>query len=407
MNLAFNDDIKKDFKKNWFVISVLFIGMIPFLLNGYGQYILILLLPFTLKRWNITTLFTIIFGIFYELGILSGGIEQTPANIVFNVFFPYILYQTGVYLSYNIRDKKTLIAVYTIVVICLSSTAIYEIFRDSMETGQIISISRRIYKADGSTHNATQYGMMLSCALSMFGLTVVKTHNKYDRTIKILLLSVCFLSVWGTIYLLNRTGLVLCFISIFVSLILQKGERTKRIKIFVITLILGGIAFYFLSQTEFYQLAVESYEYREEKGYEGASLGGRDVRYMAGIQQMLENPLGGSNGIHFDGSDTYAHNMWIDAGLKGGILSMLVVIYFSYKLVETVNLLRRRRGFDNFELMVIILLTFIILIQAMVEPVIDGLPQLFWFMLFVMGSLKRFAMTRNVRELPKQSVVNI
>lgn len=382
----------RDLTDHWKVLVVLIIGMIPQLFAGYGEYCFILLFPmvFRFNLWTTKSYWILAFSLLYVANIIQGDIPITMATKVFYIFFPLFLAQTGAYLGSSLRYPRNIIRIFAGVMVCLASTAIISNITDTIQTGMLINPLREVYTGDDKYLSATNYGMMLALVLGCLGLVFVPSGDRSDRRVKTILIGVGVLALFCTVHLINRTGLALVLISMIIGLVMQPFTKRRLIYLVITCCVIGLIYWLFLNESEFMTEAVKKYVERDRGTGSVSTMSGRDVRMAYALEILARSPEGGVDGIIFMGRGTYAHNLWIDAGLKGGWICMGILVYFAIGMCHTVWQVWRRHtlyGFNNFETILLVMMCVTFIAQSMSEPIIDGLARYFWFMLFFWSML--------------------
>lgn len=102
---------------------------------------------------------------------------------------------------------------------------------------------------------------------------------------------------------------------------------------------------------------------------------------MAGIEHVFKHPLGVEPFV-VSGQGNFAHNLWIDTGIRGGILSMLCLIVIAIKIIRLSVQIVRCKLFTVFERKVFTMLSVGFMMQLMVEPILQGSPQYFALFIF-------------------------
>lgn len=381
--------ILKDFKSNWWIVLILCIGMIPEFLQGYSHYLLILLLPsvlFTTKT-DIKSLGALFFGILYVFSMRYGGISMSASSFIFNLIYPFLMLKVGLYVGKKFKDTQSVIVLVILLLTCIGSTAIFLCIQDTISSGQMINVARAIVIGNEEGRAATGYGMMLSLPLACVGLVLEPTSDSIDKQIKIYLMVLGGLALFSTVHLLNRTGIAIVLASVMVVLLSKKMSIKRIIYILLVVSAVCALFYTFLKDTEFFSDAVNFYELRDQGSGSVFHLGGRDTRLEFAYHKMIGNPYGGIDGIFYNGKSTYAHNLWIDAALKGGWMCGILLIIFALNFSNTIYKVYKRNDISRFERTLLLVVSVIWMIQCMVEPVIDGLPQYFWFMMFLWGTM--------------------
>lgn len=377
--------------------------MMPLVGGGYSMYVLICLFPYIfMHRMNANSLLVLLFSLSYISSYILRGESLPTSKFVFYSVFPIIIYNCGRKLGNHLEFGKSIVIVIVSLVFCLSAPAIYFSILDTIKTGQLINISRAVEYTDGVSLSATAYGMMFSLSIAGIGMALVPAVNQFDKRIKILILIIGLLAIFGTIHIVNRTGLALGFISIITVLSIPPFNH-KRFLYILFVCAIGTLLFYcYLDDTPFMNEAVQSYLSREENSTYSAVTGGdRFNRWSDALLQILENPLGGYGFIVGD-KIKYAHNLWLDAGLRGGIIPFIVLLIIEIKILKYSMLVIRKRILNTFESAYLWVLCIVMLAQAMTEPVIEGVFQFFLIMIFYFGYMsslsKRFKYRRILKE---------
>lgn len=386
MSQVRNYSVISDIKHTWFVCLVLLIGMLPLWADGYCMYILAILLPILIlkvRNYDGMCGLIILYSLAYTLSLYNNGNEFSPSTLIFDLFFPFIMYQSGRYIINRQRNPVSSVLLLVSMAISLALPAIIENIKDTIESGELINLSRWILDNTGEkTRTATGYGMMVSIMNGCLGLILVRANNNIDSKLKILLIVFSILAIFSTIHLLNRTGLVLALISIITVSVIPPYSLRRNIYLIISFIIILAVGAIFFSDSPFLTEAIQLYEERDEGEGSVSSYGGRSERWEAGIDQLLSEPFGNYNGLYFRGLYTYAHNMWLDAGVFGGQISFVLLIIITIISLKKILILYRSKILSSFENTVIMLIYIAIIAQCAVEPVIQGVPQLFFYYIF-------------------------
>lgn len=384
--------VLKDFKNCRWVWLILCAGMLPLFLKGYCMYLLILLLPYAVRS-NVATdkPFWVIaaFSVVYFLTNLLLGKNYPPSSIVFDLIYPSMIYLTGVWVVNKSTSPKSVVVLCSAMAMCLAFPAICNNLIDFVRTGKLINVSRIILMDDGITfRSATGYGMMLAVACGCFGIILEKATDRIDRRLRVLFAIFSVLALFSTVHLLNRTGIVLAAVSVAI-VILQPPVSAKRIMwtfvallaaVAVLALVLGGSGL-----SNLFDLYVS----RNMGTGSFASYGGRSERWALAISQLFDQPFGNPEGLWFHDRYNYAHNMWLDAGINGGIFCLVLLVAFTVGMLVAVVRMMKAAYLTRFEKTLMLLVCVAVLLQAFMEPVIEGLGQLFWFFIFYASVVRK------------------
>ncbi len=392
-----NGLIYGDLRKYLFMYVILCISMMPLIAGGYSMYLLILLFPYVFKnRFNTGSLLVILFSMFYTFSFLIRGAELITSQFVFYLIFPIIIYSCGNLLGTKLYSGKTILMIIVSLVFCLAAPGIYFSMVDVVKSGELIKISREIEFASGHTLSATGYGVMFSLAIAGVAMILVPTISKYDKKIMFFMFCLSLMAIFCTIHILNRTGLALAVIAVLATVFIPPYNRKRILYTLLIGTMILLIFYLYLSDSLLMNDAMHGYLSREENGdFSAMTGGGRFSRWTDAVSQIIERPIGGK-GYVTAYKIKYAHNLWLDAGLIGGVVPFILLIVIAFQTLKYTIAIHRKKILDSFESCYLIVLCVVMLAQAMTEPVIQGVYQFFLFMIFFYGyvtalkSRKRF-----------------
>ena len=388
--------ISQDFSKNRLIWLILIMGMFPLWANGYCMYALILLLPVVLlyyRKIDVTSLLILTFSFLYTYFQRSNGHAYTPSSLIFDLLFPFIVYQTGAYLVKRQKSPKSSLLLLCLMALALAIPAIMDSVNDTIKTGELINVTRGIINDDGEIgRSATGYGMMVAIMVGCLGILLLKPGNKLDSRLKVLIAIASFLALFTTIHLVNRTGIVLAAISIGCVIFLPPHSFKKNLYTIVSLIIVAGVVFYVLGDSAFFSDALDQYEARDSGTGSVDSAGGRTQRWAAAINQLFDEPWGNEKGVRFHGKYVNAHNMWLDTGVVAGIIPMILLIWIGVIYIRAIIKMYRCRYYNQFERNLLLIMGVSMFLQLNTEPVIQGVFQLFLYFIFytsVLNNLNR------------------
>lgn len=395
-----NSEIYQDLTKNKLVVTILLIGIIPLWMGNYLSYVYILLLPVALcTRLNATSWIILAFSVAYTLTQQLWAIKISPSILVMQYLFPIILYQTGLYLGKRFKSPDSIITVLILLAGLLALPAVVANIQDFITTGEIVNITRQVsFEKNEAGRSATNYGMMLSVACGGLGVMFLGAKTPAHRRLKYILLTFSVFALFSIIHLLNRTGVVLSVFSIIFVFLL--APHTPKKYITSVFIAIGFAIFYeaYLDQAFHLSDIVEGYISRESGGTT-ESMGDRDRLWAKGLDHILAHPFGFDEGVKWGTRNSYAHNIILDAGVRGGVLcSVLMLVIYGIFIYQSYRILNNK-SISNFVKFVIVSFSVVIVMQSMVEPIIEGLFIFFCFLMIMMGMTKRLATWRHTSNL--------
>lgn len=363
--------------KNKFLI----IGFILLLLTSLWPnniYILVLfsfstyiILPIN-KWWDTTALLLFVFSLLYSAILLMT--DQVLSNFILIAYAiaPVAFYRLGRWLLATFRDEEQRQRMLLFGVSLFLLPLFILTVKDIAVVG-IINVSRAMTGSISSEEamSATYYGLLSSIGI---GCLPAIFSNGQKIQLRFAYVVVSLLSILVVIHLVNRTGLVIAFVILIISIMyITKMRLNKMIKVFFLLLVVALLM---------YQLGIinddifVAYQSRENNAsFEAKDLGGRLQLWTNALNKMFTNPFGWQQ-------ESYAHNFLLDTARACGwlpfiILSTVTLVWLKYllKLLKKVN--------TSFVLF-IVCINISMLMSVMVEPVLDcsilyfSIFMLFW-----------------------------
>jgi len=226
---------------------------------------------------------------------------------------------------------------------------------------------------EDDSKNATLYGLMASAGIGLIGTVFIKQQNKW---VKMGLILVAALSLLSVIHLVNRTGLVICAACLFVGFALSTRMNVSKMLLILLAFIVVGV---FLTESGILGGDVsEAYTDREgDVDSDSTSAGGRTKLWLDAIGNLFVSPLGWK-------LERYAHNLWLDIARVGGWLAFFPFVKATVSYMMKVKTILRNGG-ENGTLMLLLSVNVAMLLNAAVEPVIDGSFSFFSLLMLIWG----------------------
>lgn len=379
--------LKKDFGSTAIVCAALCVGMLSLLgCRDYCSYALLPLLPLVLfeyRKVDRACLLLLAFSAVYTFWQYVNGYHYSPSSILFGTVFPFIVYQAGGLIVEKQHNPKSAVVLILCMMSCLAIPAIVANVYDAVETGQFVNESRKILNSAGDiSRKPTVYGMMLCLLNGCLALVFIKASDSVDKWIKFVLLVFCAGALFSTVHLVNRTGIAIAMVSMAAAAVLPPYSLKKNgLQLGVFVLISALMAFIY-NHPDSCPAIFDSYKSRDAGVGSVDTLGGRVELWKTGIAHLFGKPFGSAEGVVFEGYHTYAHNMWIDAGIRGSIFSSILILLFSAVYIRNLAVFYKYVIISRFEKNIMLIVGVTLMLQFAVEPVIEGEPQLFWFFIF-------------------------
>ena len=334
------------------------------------------------------------FSVFYAGMVLYKG-ENPGWSFIFSILFaPTAFYRLGRFLmkTIQVEEHRQKMLIFVIGVYLLP---LFLLTAQDMALTGLINDSRQMLldMGDEDSLNATIYGLMASAGIGCIGAVFAKQQNKWLKMGHIL---VAVLSLLSVIHLVNRTGLVICAACLFVGFALSTRMNISKMLPILLVFIVVGI---FLSESGILGSDVsEAYADRDDRNDDAnsANAGGRTELWLDAIGNLFVSPLGWK-------LESYAHNLWLDIARVGGWLAFFPFVKATIAYMMKVKTTLRNGG-ENGTLMLLLSVNVAMLLNASVEPVIDGSFMFFSLLMLVWGMtvqcLYQQTRARNIEHMP-------
>ena len=368
------------FKLYFLLLLVVFVGF-----SQIFSYIFIILSISQLWRHSklvidINFIFLFIFLVAFDLSTNTGGLVGRTVSIMFPVSF-YII---GKSLTKRITGDYQIIALLFSFIFIFNAIPIVSYFYNLLNFGFDFSNLRLLGKRSGDI-SFTNYASYFAYNFSLFPLVFYSTRNNSDKIIKRngITLSIIAIFIIGSIG--QRTGFFILLICLFIFTIV-KSSNFSRVSLsnffFIGTLIFIGLSlvnFDFINESTIYErLFVKD----SDKGF----LKSRSEIWEIGLEEFFNRPDGDIHFSGFEGGYRYAHNLWLDVGLRSGyIVLLLLTISTVLYLTNLAALLKKTFLLET--KMIFLFLSVAIFSTFMVEPIMEGYTFFFCSYAFVYGVL--------------------
>lgn len=378
--------ILSDFRRNALFLIILALGFIHGLFGGYSNYLWILLIPFIiyrrLVRISTDSLLIITFSVAYMMPMMWQMKELNPAQNLFLLLYPLTFYYAGQYLCQNSENRYSVVWMLMLCIVAYGSYGIWVNFEDFFRTGSFVNITRTLRYAGDATLTATHYTMMLCMGMGCVGAIFLRSSDNNQKYLKIIGATVGILGLLAALHLLNRTAVVLVAISCLIGVFWGGITPKRAVYLILVMLVLTLLYFYLIDGNKWFNSMIDGFSHRSRsEHYSVGSAGGRTYRWMTAIQSIAEHPWG-TEGIRIRRLHSFAHNMWLDVGVRSGWLAFALIIWITVRWTKSfVSFLKNKRVSNYMRGFIFMILT-VMLIQMAVEPVIEGqLPLMLMFFL--------------------------
>lgn len=359
-----------------FIVSILFFN--PFNVGNIILPILFIYILFQIKNNKLLTLIFHSFHIWWLLlfCVLYVSVQIQHQFIEVNTglrFFLYfmLLYVFGLTTVVMAKNEKQIMYYLYAIIIGLSMFGIAAVIYSNIFYGLLADLVVRratIPWMEEVELGGTGIGMYVALGIALFGLMFTKSN----LGAKVLNILIAILSLYASISLANRTGLLLALFSIVTVYFVQARLNSLRHNIKLAAIFIAQFAILvYLFNINF--LNVKSFWLQSHAYYRITTMDvGYDPRFVAwgeAMEGIFTNPLGGKETKL---SLEYAHNLWLDVGYTAGLLPFIFLVIFTIMTFHSyIRLLRKDSISKYFKYLVTAMLCGFF-VTFMVEPVIEG-----------------------------------
>lgn len=359
------------------LLILLFVSVLLTSLWANNIYLLVMfavatyiMLPY--RSWDKVCSFLLLFSLAYAMMVIMHGNYGSGFILISYLIAPVAFYRFGKWLMTTFRDDDVRQKLFLAIVLCYSLTLFLLTVKDTAVVG-VVNVSRVMLEdvGDSSSLAATLYGLMASIGIGCISCIFAKRQPIILRLSFIIL---AFFSLFVVIHLVNRTGLVVFFSCLIVSmLVVTKLKVTKMIPLMILVFILG---LFLVKYGVINEEILTAYLDREISSTANAyELGGRSDIWLDALQKFVTHPFGWPR-------VEYAHNLWLDIARVGGWLPLLFFMLATIAWIKNSSrLIKRPTTF----ILLLFSINIAMLIASFVEPVIDASMLFFSIMMMFWG----------------------
>lgn len=355
------------------LLVVLLSSLLPFSIYVIVSFtfLVMILLPIGLYMDNIALLL-MLFSAFYSFTMFFNETVDSYFNLISYILSPTVFYLLGKYLVHIKVSEEGRLKLMLLLVLAFMTPILEHTLKDIHLVGIINPTRAMLSTINETSMGATLYGLNASVGIGCVSVLFLK---KQRMLIKLGYIFATCIAILTTIHLINRTGLVILVICLFISILINSGMNMKRIIKYGI--ILATILFIVNQSGMIGDEIIESYQLREMDDASDISTGGgRFERWAKSISALIVSPFGWKRTF-------YSHNMWLDLARVGGWFAFFPFLIVTIKIINnTIRMLRFNRS--NFSL-IIFSISISMLMAAFVEPVIEGSLTFFLLLMIVWG----------------------
>lgn len=368
-----------------------------------GDFIPLFLFPYILlsitkvsfnKSFLLIVGLLISFSLLYSLAIYYYNFAS-PLSILGKLIYPIMFLLLGyniVSLKYDMK-YKIIRHFLLIFIISLSSYGIISLINTLQIYGNIEGVFSALGGRvavdfwNGNLISATSLNSFLSLGLALLPILFLSVKkNEVSLFMKLLVMIVFTLSLYASLQVSSRTGVLIIGVSIIFHLFYIEKLTKRKVRRFTYFIISIG-ALIFLYSLNFFNIKSEitnSYIY-ERLVTTDLRNDSRINAWGEAFNGLFTYPLGGREATL---SLNYAHNIWLDIGYDTGIIPTILFVILSF--LVTVELIKFIRTDHPILLKSLVLcMSSAFLVIFLLEPVLQGLGVYFTIFCFLIGAVTK------------------
>ena len=374
-------------------ISFLLFLLDPFLLGYLFGYVFVfslvirnkIVVEYIDRGFFILLFFSVVYALFYALDPIGGY-----TYVINYALIPPFAYLFGKYMIKRSVNEDQIISLLIFIGFVYSFTALVSVFIEVVNNG-FGSIQRSLPMFwRGNIVSATKMGGYFTLNLCLPGI-LLAAYKKFKTSKLVPLIALYIISLLCIVRLGSRTQLAVTVLTTVFTMIylLWRESLKKNLGILGVFTILVA---YLLSKVNFKSNAewLSAYASRIENKGDLRSAGGRTDRWLLALENLIEKPLGWK--VEEFG---YAHNLWLDSAMVGGVLSFILLLIFTIFSFRTF-----KKYFKKYSQGIVINILFLnygiaFLLVFFVEPILIGFFHLFCLFCFIVGCAKAYKLESN------------
>ncbi|MCC5464091.1 hypothetical protein LMF89_01785 [Pelosinus sp. Bkl1] len=339
---------------------------------------------------DISIIFLMLFTFTYVGISLQYGYFDLQLAVKHIAYFA-VLYILGKYIG-EFQEMQIQYVLY-IMTLSLALVSILGVFyTESVASKQYMTLHRGAFvpwQGSGAFSSATLLGSYLALGISLFGLAFIKS----PIVLRIMNLGTSIVSVYASIELANRTGLLLAGISFLVIFLLRmRFSSTKNLMVSFLVLFLQIVIIAGLFNMDFMGIS-EAWEHSSTYQRMQKSDLTTDPRFEAWgivLQGLIDDPMGGKVARLNIG---FAHNLWLDVGYNTGVIPLFFLVLFTLLVIYNFTEIFGSLYYSPYMKLLLGALLTGFLLTFMVEPIMGNiiLVTIFCFFSGIISSMENTA----------------
>lgn len=331
---------------------------------------------------------TILMLLFYLAdSMISGSNSFNHSIILFVGAVSY--YYLGHYFAIKYPDDYSIYAIFFVLMFSLSFEHIIVTMRDIFEVGLVNPLRHLETVDDEHRRSVTQRVIDLSLFIGSISFITFSTKDHTLRRLKLFYILFGIIALLCSLHYVSRTGVAIFIISFVICVIFR--WKILSFRTFLLVFITVGL-WRVIQQTELFSV----YASREVEGSSILDAGSRAPLWQWGWETILNNPWGLNSSKH----NHFAHNMWLDFGVKGGIIVFVMMVFLTCaNILKSFKIVARKYESNAFRF-IVLLLSVCFFLAAFSEAIPDGNQVFFFTYFFWCGFINNIVHSRRKAKIP-------
>ena len=383
-------------KKEFFLLFLLLIIFIdPFQKGIYVHFILafyfitkeILSLLAAIDKLGILLF---VFSISYSV-IYSMLPDARVTHILSYAIAPITFYAIGKYFWMKYRSYNVFYFLFIFLSVGYSFIPAISITYHIIENGFVGTRALRLLTGDVPL-GGPKLGSFFTMNMAAIGTIFVQSSKKIENKIKIISIAVFIISLLCVLRVASRTQLGIALISLLVTIsyLSVKQSFSKNIRLILTISLILIVGLFSISSDSAILNILNQRNNSEEELMSGT---GRTGLWKMSLNYIIDYPFGWELPSSASDAGYYSHNLWLDVSRIGGIIPFIFLSLFTilcvYLVIKTLKISPHNLYFNT----TILVLFFGFMAVFFVEPVMEGMLDLFLIFCLYIGLLSGYAET--------------
>lgn len=330
-------------------------------------------IPFLIRCNNVAHIIPmLLFSLTYCLFWAVSGTVSSYAVLFAILICPTMFYLFGEFLGAKLNYTKEL----PVALLILISSMLFVVFLTTISNIYrvgFVSVDRQLIFEDQANHsNATVWGLLVSPALGFLAMPFL-INKRANRILPVSYAILTILALLTVIHVVNRGGLLIALVAMFISLYVKFHKKNKIV--FILGSVLITLIVVYLVSLE--GSVIDAYSARMDIESDGE----RFVRWLYGIKCLFTQPLGWNDVS--TGHVYYMHNLWLDVARVSGIIPFFFLMIPTLVSLKGVFTLYKHSNSGTTIILISLYVT--TFLSCFMEPALEAKPVVVFWFIFVWG----------------------